>query len=402
MASHRKTRAFVNLSHLRANIRFLRKLNGESAFFCPMVKANAYGHGDVEISKALQECGVRRLGVGQVEEGLRLRQAGIDCEILCFSYVDEVGADLMLENQLSPVVMDVEQLQLFGSLAQVRLSKKPESGPVSIHLKFDTGMNRMGFSTQDRSVVLKQISSYQKTLKVQSVLTHLKQGEDAHDLHGATFQQLTEFKDLIDGLQSQGLGKWSKDFQVHALNSSALLQKQDLQRNLVAGWDLGSRPGLAVYGYSPLTGLSRFLKPVLSLQSEWVNLRSVSAGQTVSYGGTWTAKIDSWIGVLPCGYADGYSRRLSNRSSVLIMGKRAPVVGNVCMDYVMIDVTELVLSHGLEVVRGSAVTLLGEDEHGNIIGAHELASWAGTIPWEILTSIKERVPRISVDKETSS
>ncbi|MCE3011134.1 MAG: alanine racemase [Proteobacteria bacterium] len=360
----------MNLDNLAHNAQLLRKLGGEKNFFCPMVKANAYGHGDIEIALRLEAEGVEHLGVGLIEEGILLRQAGVHCKILVYGTFEMDGADAILKYQLTPVISLWEQAHALEKAAEA---------PVDVHVKFDTGMNRLGFRLDQVSPLLEYFSK-SKILRLKGILTHLHTGEDAHDPQGSSQQQLRLFSEV------------EKKFSpfhpvVHALNSAALLslsRKRSIK--------FGARPGLAIYGVSPFAEDFQ-LKPVMSLRSQIVRYHKIQAGESVSYSAAWRAQRDSLIGVVPIGYADGYHRLLSNRAQVLVAGQKVPQVGNVCMDYIMIDVTGVPHLHSDS--GPEEVTLLGHDGSGQWITARELAEQAQTIPWEILTSVGERVPRVT-------
>ncbi|MEZ0391881.1 MAG: alanine racemase [Pseudobdellovibrionaceae bacterium] len=375
----RSTRALIHLDHLAHNVRELRQALGPAnPFFCPMVKANGYGHGDVEISKKLESEGVQVLGVGLIEEGILLREMGIRTQLLFFGTCDEKGAKAVLEYNLTPVLSTWDQIRALESAA-----KKD----VDVHLKFDTGMHRLGFSLKD----LDRLSGYfagTSHLKLKGILTHLHTGEDANLLNGSSFDQLREFQEVEKAFQSHRIVS-------HTLNSAGLLnflkhQNQKLPHGISP--HQGVRPGLAVYGLAPVpTNLD--LKPVMSLRSETVKYHFVRKGEGVSYNTTWKAPQDSVVAVVPIGYADGYHRMLSNRGELLFRGQKVPLVGNVCMDYLMIDVTKTLKNEIAENLKPESVTLFGADESGHAISANELALKAQTISWEILTSVGERVPR---------
>jgi alanine racemase len=376
----RPTRAVIHLDHLAHNVRELKKAMGsEPRFFCPMVKANGYGHGDVEISKCLEKEGVQVLGVGLIEEGLLLREVGIKAGLLFFGICDGKGARQVVESRMIPVMSTWDQIRAFESCA---------SAGYPVHLKFDTGMHRLGFSLKDLAK-LSQYFSTQSKMKVQGILTHFHTGEDASNLEGSSFDQLRLFQYVEKAFQGQKVIS-------HTLNSAGLLgflshQGKTLPHGISP--DQGVRPGLAIYGVSPVATSSVSLKPVMSLRSETIKYHFVPEGEGVSYNRTWTAQKDSVIAVIPIGYADGYHRLLSNKAPVLFRGQRVPVVGNVCMDYLMIDVTSTLKNETAGSLKPEAVTLFGQDEKGNEISVGELAQKAQTISWEILTSIGERVPR---------
>ncbi len=374
----RPTRAVIHLGHLTHNVRELRHAIGSNVFFCPMVKANGYGHGDVEISKCLEKENVQHLGVGLIEEGILLREMGVKSELIFFGTCDEKGARAVVEHKLTPVLSTWEQIKAFESVVATSLN---------VHLKMDTGMHRLGFSMADLSRLVSYFSTPGK-LKLKGILTHLHSGEDASDLQGASFAQLRLFQEVEKAFHH--LQPVS-----HTLNSAGLLNfLQHKGQSLPAGISpqQGVRPGLAVYGLAPVkTNLS--LKPVMSLRSEIIKYHHVRSGEGVSYNWTWKATQDSVIGVIPIGYADGYHRLLSNRGEVLFRGQRVPLVGNVCMDYLMVDVTKALKNEMADSLKPEPVTLFGADENQNEISAVELAQKAQTITWEILTSVGERVPK---------
>lgn len=392
MDMYRRTYAEVNLDALEHNVQVLQKGLGSIPFFCPMVKANAYGHGDVQVAKCFELMGVNTVGVCLIEEGLLLRNFGFKGEILVFRGFDQMGAQKIIANKMTPVVSSWRQLQHLEDLA---------SAPISVHLKFDTGMNRLGFAVEDADKLFDKCWQNSK-IRVKAVLTHLLEGEDAQSDTGRSSVQLQGLAAISQRFKSLGVF-------AHALNSAGAINKMilsegghldsDKSRNQkvhplnLENW--GVRPGLSVYGYDPVTQDNHFnLKPVMSLKSQVSVLRRLKVGETVSYGGTFRAERESVIGVVPIGYADGYHRILSNRSHVLFEGKLAPVVGNVCMDYLMIDVTEIVGSRALDPLLEKEVVLFGAGNDGGFISASTVASKAQTITWEILTSVGERVPRV--------
>lgn len=374
---HRRTVAEIDLDALESNVRNILAHFPKDVFFCPMVKANAYGHGEAEIALALERIGVRHLGVCPIEEGLALRAAGVKTDILVFSPFDREGAAAILRAGLTPVVGSLRELEHLEELA---------SAPVNVHLKFDTGMHRVGFATEEAAALRSRFEGSSK-LRLSGVCSHLLRGEDADRLDGESARQLLDFQKVVRMFSS---------FHpvVHALNSAAVLQK------IAAGptpshplhvepW--GLRPGILIYGVSPLERSALELAPVMTLKSEAILHKQVPAGKSVSYNATWRATRDSIIAIVPIGYADGYHRLLSNKASALYEGKKVPVVGNVCMDYLMLDVTEhATASRG----PGAEVVLFGRSQFGTTLSAAELAVHASTIPWEIFTSVGVRVPRV--------
>ncbi|MEK2690055.1 alanine racemase [Bdellovibrio sp. GT3] len=386
----RKTFAEINLDNLTHNIRVLQKAF-PNRFLCPMVKANAYGHGDVKLALHLEKLGIQQLGVCLIEEGLLLRKSGVKVEILVFRGFDEIGAKAIIDNNMTAVVSTWEQIEALEKVA----NKK-----VSVHVKFDTGMNRLGFRVEEAQKVFDRLNGHAK-IEVKALCTHLYIGENAQEMDQTSAHQLQKLNKISEVFKSMNVF-------CHALNSSGILNLMEMDKKgsqdkshplYMQNW--GLRPGLMIYGYSSLGHPDvAGLKPVMNLKSVVNNFRQVKAGETVSYGAKWTAQRDSVIAVISIGYGDGYHRLLSNKSSVLFDGKNVPVVGTVCMDYLMVDVTDVVQGRALETFKNTEVVLFGADQKGHVLSADELAHKAHTISYEMLTSVGERVPRVYVGKET--
>jgi alanine racemase len=364
----RSTHALISLETLRQNCDHLRSLIAPDAFFCPMVKANAYGHGLVPIARALEGAGVTHLGVALVEEGELLRQEGVACDILVFSAIESrEAAQALMTARLTPVIGDFRGLDFMQTVASPKLS---------LHLEFNTGMNRFGFEPSDVER-LKSVFEKNPQWTLAGLCTHFHSGHDA----AQTSAQLKIFEVIINELKGDTT-------HVHVLNSSAALALPSKQRS---AW--GFRPGVALYGAdSDLTMARLSLKPVLSFKTAVSVIHSLDVGQSVSYNATWTAARRSLIGVLPVGYGDGYARALSNKASVLCRGQRAPIVGTICMDAMMVDLTDIDVEGG-PIVAGEPIVLIGE-QGGALISAEELAQLSQTISYEVLTRIGERVPRV--------
>ncbi len=384
MEMFRRTYADINIENLVHNWNQIKNVAGDDRFICPMVKANAYGHGDIQVSQALEREGASGLGVCLIEEGLLLRAAGIKTDIYVFRGFDKRGAEKILEYQLIPVVSTWEQIFALESAADE---------PVKVHLKFNTGMNRIGFNL-DQAEKLDEYFKKSKKLKLKAVLTHFSNAEDAHLLDGTSAQQLKIFFNICEYFKSQ-------DVYTHVLNSGGIAGlaknrgRSEVERHhllLEPKW--GFRPGLMLYGYQSAPYFTEIdLKPVMSLKSVVNNIRDVEVGETVSYAGTWVAKRKSKIAVVPIGYADGVHRLLSNKSSVLFAGQRVPIVGRICMDFLMLDVTDATQGSNLNRWIDEEVVLFGYDEQNLFISAEEISAQTDTIVWETLTSVSERVPR---------
>lgn len=335
-----------------------------------VVKANAYGHGAVEISRTLIQLGLSRLAVASVEEGATLREGGIEAEILVLADLFDEHIPEIFAHRLTPVVTNRRSLGLLAKTAAER------NIHLAIHLKVDTGMGRLGLSPSEILPVFNELNAL-KSIRVEGLMTHLADSDGESTDYSE--QQLRIFQDVLDRAANRNI----QIPIVHAANSAALVRFPHSHYSMV-------RPGIMLYGYHtlpPETSCAK-LEPLLSLHSTVMQVRTIKFGESVSYNRTFIAKRESRIAVVPIGYADGYSRHLSNNGFVLINGKRAPIVGLVCMDMTMIDVTDVG-----PVKTGDTVTLLGTQGQ-ETIGADHLAEWIGTVPYEVLCGIGTRVPRI--------
>lgn len=388
MEMYRRTFAEINLDNLRSNIDWIRSAFPQAPFLCPMIKANAYGHGDVALGRYLEKMGITHMGVCLIEEGLLLRRSGVKADILVFRGFDIEGAKQLIEHNLTPVITSWEQIDYLEKL----LVK-----PIVVHLKFDTGMNRLGFREQDAQKLFERFWQNKK-LRLKAIVTHLYCGEDAVQSEGHSGTQLKSFQRIFEIFKPL-------DVIAHSLASAGMMSLYDHKQSKKNGehpltlenW--GMRPGLLIYGYSPFTDRAYpALKPVMTLKSHVATCRRLQKGETVSYGARWTAQRESVIGVVPIGYADGYHRILSNKSDVIFAGKRVKQVGTICMDYLMIDITDVVGDQDIDQFKDQEVILFGGDENLNVTG-EDLSALAGTITWEILTSVGERVPRVYVGQD---
>lgn len=377
--------AEISLENFRYNIRALRKLNGEANFFCPMIKANAYGHGDYQLAKVLEDEEVKCAGVALLEEGIRLREAGINkLDLLVFMPIlTQEQASALIKYQLTPVISSMASLNV--------LSKSELRNLKPVHLKFNTGMSRLGFSVQDVSSLRSKINS-SFGIKVAGICSHLMASEDWGGKRSLTQMQLERFAHVVDSLSLD-------DSQIHLFNSAGLLASRFISESKYKNW--GSRPGISIYGirqkldFAGKTAKKNWhqfeLRPVMKLKSQFVAVQKLQPGDRVSYGGLYKVKKSASIGVLPCGYADGYSRRMTQTGEVLFGGRRHRVAGTVCMDFIMVDIGSRF--HKTELVMNGEVVLMGQ-QGKEVITADDMAEKIGTIPYEIFTSISARVPRI--------
>ena len=364
------TYATINLAALAHNLSRIKRYLSPGCDVMAIVKANAYGHGAMEIAHALARHGIGRFAVASLDEGIALRQAGLSASILVLGALFEEQVSDLVAHQLTPVVSDG---RLLPALAKAAYSHPT---PYPIHLKVETGMGRLGLSPEELLALLEN-PLLQSPLQVDGLMTHLADADGKDSTF--TEQQLGAFRAVQEHIRQRGVTIPL----VHTANSAAIVRFPGAHFSLV-------RPGIMLYGYHtlPATVPAPDLRPVLSLRSTIVQLRTIPRGGTVSYNGTFVASRPTRIAVLPIGYADGYSRRLSHRGSVLIQGHRVPIVGLVCMDMIMVDVTDLP-----PVQVGEAVTLIGQ-QGGESIWADEVAGWIDTIPYEVLCGIGSRVPRL--------
>jgi len=359
----RPTLARIDLAALRENFALAKELVGPRTALLGVVKADAYGHGAVPVARTLEAEGTVALGVATPEEGIELRSGGIQSPILVFGGPFEASGEELRRHRLTPVLYEIDQ---------VRRLQASSEGPLSVHLKIDTGMTRLGVLPAELPAFLEALAAAPK-LKLEGVLTHLAQADLSFE--GLTAEQFRRFAVATEELRRQ-----RPEVKIyHVALSAAILGGKG------ADYDW-ARPGIMLYGANPHPRLEagKRLKPVMSFETEIVSLKSIPAGTTVSYGATWTAARPSRIAVLPVGYADGYLRSLSNRGQVLLHGRRAPVAGRVCMDFTMIDVSDIP-----EARPGDKVRLWGSD-----LPAEEVAGWAETISYELFCAVGRRVPRV--------
>lgn len=369
----RPTRALINLGRLRQNIRNLKSLISGETSLMAVVKANAYGHGLLQIAKCSAESGAAWLGVALPEEGAELRENGISLPILVLGDVSEEQCETVIKYNLTQAVPSLKTARYLNSIAQHTGRK------VGIHLKLDTGMGRIGFHNVDElRTAIKELHSM-KGIFINGAFTHFAAADEIDPDY--TIIQIKRLENMQQIIQDAGFTlNW-----IHASNSAGLLMFPKAHYNLV-------RCGISLYGYYPSAHVEKHAKislvPILQWETRIVYIKTLEAGSSVSYGRSFIASSTRKVATLPVGYADGYSRLLGNRASVLIRGKRAPVIGRVCMDQIMVDIT-----HIPEAAVGDKAVLLGE-QGAEKITADELADLCGTISYEILTSISQRVPRI--------
>ena len=344
-------------------------LKSTGAHIMAVVKSDAYGHGLVEVSRVLESAGVWGFGVSEVEEAVSLRQGGITAPILFMSGLPPKAEKEVMALDLIPGVTDVSSLDTLERVASMR------DETCRVHLKVDTGMGRLGFSPDELYEVVKELRQWPH-LCFEGLYSHLSSADDPLDPFNTV--QLNTFASVLD--QVKGIG-W-KPLTIHLANSAGLIHFPSAHYDLV-------RPGLAIYGSypGPQSQKGIELRPVMSFRSKIVAIRNLAEGSPVSYGHGFYTKRPSRIAVVPVGYDDGYLRSMSNRSMVLIRGRRCPVVGRICMKSFMVDVSML---EG--VAPGEEAVLLGRRGDG-VITIEDLAQWGGTISYELLCLLGSRNKR---------
>ncbi|HEY6104402.1 MAG TPA: alanine racemase [Anaeromyxobacteraceae bacterium] len=376
----RPTEAVIDLAALAHNYRVAQEVGGRPAI--GVVKADAYGHGAVEVARELVGQGCPMLAVALVEEGVELREAGVAAPVLVLGAAYGERYDLMVRHRLVPVVFEASHLRGLAEAARAAGVR------AAAHLKVDTGMGRIGLRPQELPAFL-DLARRTPEVGLEGLCTHFASA-DLED-RAVTDRQVALFEEAAVAVERAGMPLKFR----HLSNSAGTVEYPRVRQDL-------ARPGILLYGYLPILPASSRspaagevagrLRRVLTWRTAIVHLKDVSAGTPISYGGRWVAERPSRIATLPVGYADGYPRRLSGRpgfgrAEVLVRGRRVPVAGTVCMDMTMADVTDVP-----GVAPGDEVVLLGA-QGGEVVDADELAERAGTIAYEILCGVGRRVPR---------
>lgn len=364
--------AEVNLDNLAHNIREVRRLAGKKSMVTAVIKADGYGHGAVKIAQTLLDNGADRFAIAVLDEGIELREAGFRVPILILGYTDPPRAKEVVKHELIQTVYSMELAEALSKEAQAQ-------GKVcKIHIKIDTGMGRIGLQPDREAVELIKSISRLPGLEIEGMYTHFAVA-DEHD-KSYTEGQFEKFTWISEQLEKEGIHIPVK----HVGNSATIIDLPGMHLDMV-------RAGIMLYGLAPSNEVmleKLELKQVMSLKVRVTNVKEIEAGKSVSYGRKFIADKPSRIASLPIGYADGYTRMLSGKAEALIHGKRVPVVGRICMDQCMIDVT------GIDDVQvGDEVVLFGE-QGGDMIHIDELAEKLGTINYEIVCMIARRVPRV--------
>jgi alanine racemase len=373
-AHGRPTVAEVSLGALRNNLREARRLVGERTGVMAVVKADGYGHGAVAAARAFLEGGAAMLGTSSVAEAVELRRAGVAAPAVVLGGAFRGEEADVVAHGLAVATWTIEGARALGAAARAA------GRTAALHVKIDTGMTRLGLDAGDVRAFGEALRAV-AGITVDGVFSHFATA-DAVD-SAAALAQLACFEDAVAALAAAGV----RPPHVHLANSAAVLCEPRAHFTLV-------RPGIMLYGYAPAPHLRprAALRPALRLRTAVAQVRHVPAGRPVGYGGTYVTSRPSVIATLPIGYADGLHRLVSNRGWIVVRGARAPIAGRVCMDHVMLDVTDVP-----GVVAGDDAVVVG-GQGGVAIDADEVAGWCETISYEVLTSVGKRVTRVVVEE----
>ncbi|MBI5022267.1 MAG: alanine racemase [Ignavibacteriales bacterium] len=372
----------MRITHAEIDVRKLKRNYQNTIGVLPsnvkvmgIVKANAYGHGVLEISRLLTDFGIDYLGVGFLEEGIYLRENGLTVPILVLGGVLDNQIRSFLDNNLD---ITVSSLEIAERIEHEVI--KDKNFKARIHLKIDTGMERIGVHLENALPFIERVCRM-KHLDIVGIYSHFASADERDKAY--THYQLDRFQSLLKKINAMGIDIPLK----HIANSGAIIDMPETYLTMV-------RPGIMLYGiYPSLETTERIpIEPVLSLKSKVVFIKEVPANTSISYGRKYFTSKRTKIATIPVGYGDGYSRRLTNNSEVLIAGKRYPVVGVICMDQMMVDI-----GYDANIHVGEDVLLIG-DSAGERISAWELAERVGTNPYELLTGIATRVPRVFINE----
>lgn len=363
----------IDLDAVEHNFASMKKRINEKTKMIAVIKADGYGHGAVQIGRLMEPKDfIWGFAAATAEEALELKRAGLTKPILILGYVFPDSWEELIKREIRIPVFDLETAGALNTLAH-KLQKK-----AYIHLALDTGMSRIGFRDEEASIEeIRQITDL-GMVEIEGLFTHFARADEADKAYAD--RQLHRYQEFSDRLEAAGV----KIPLHHCSNSAGILEMPYANLDLV-------RAGITIYGIYPSDEMKRekdLLRPVMEWKSRVSYVKDIQAGTQVSYGGTFTAQKDMRIATIPVGYADGYPRLLSNRGCVLIRGKRAKIIGRVCMDQFLVDVTEIP-----DVCRADQVTLLGKDG-SECITVEELSAECGRFPYEFVCDVSKRVPRV--------
>jgi len=366
------TIATIHLSVLAHNLAELRRAIAPSCEILAIVKADGYGHGSIVIAETLSQLGITKFGVATIQEGVTLREAGLTGTIIVLGGIFSWQLRDLIHYGLTPVISDASIAQQLGE------ELSTSQTPFPVHVKVDTGMRRLGIPIETLPDVLDS-PLFRGPLILESLMTHLADADNTDSTF--TLQQLAQFQSAAKQLRSKGIPIPS----LHAANTAGIVSYPQSHFDMV-------RPGLLLYGYQPTSSstitMPLDLKPVLTLSTKVVQTRTVAAGDPLSYNGAYRTTQSSRIAILPIGYAHGYNRLLSNTGQALIGNTRVSIVGKICMDMTLINITNVP-----EAQVGDSVVLLGS-QGTDTISAMDIANWQESIPYEVLCNIGPRVNRV--------
>ena len=352
--------AEIRLSNLEKNLASIRDIVGSKTYILAVVKANAYGHGSIEISKKLVSLNINNLAVATFEEAMEIKSAGVDADFLILGSITHNEIIKSINESITFTVYDISQLLFINSL---------NSKNISFHLKIDTGMNRLGIDREEIDDSINIIKN-NPLLKLKGVYTHFPEANVPSS--SFTRGQIKDFNKIIEKYKTE-----IKDIEFfHIANSSGIFNFSDSNLNMV-------RPGLAIYGISD--DISNSLHPLMKLKTSLIKIRKIKKGESISYGRTFISDKEMTIGVIPIGYADGLPRALSNKGKIIFKNQECRILGRVCMDLTIIDISNIP-----NPVVGDEIIIFGD----NKLSANDVASSAETIAYEIICGISKRVKRI--------
>ena len=365
--------AEINLNNLINNIEEIKKKSHNSEII-GVVKANAYGHGAVEISKTLLNYNINNLAVANIVEAIELRENDIDAPIMLLGISEDYAIDSLIRYNVEPTVSSLEFAKKLNSKA-IEMDKE-----IKIHIAIDSGMGRIGFRNTDKDITDMVNISKLSNLKIESIFSHFSTADSIDKSYSN--KQMDIYNSIIDKLKEKNVSIEKKNLS----NSAAIIDIPESHYNYV-------RPGVIQYGYYPsneVNTLNFNIKPVLTWKTRIIHLKEVDENEYIGYGKNYKTTRKTVVATLPVGYADGYSRGLSNKGKVIINGKLAPIIGNVCMDQFMVDVTDIP-----DVKLDNEVILLGSD--GDVkFDADDMAEMLNTISYEVLCLIGRRAPRVYI------
>ena len=365
--------AEIDLNNLINNIEEIKKKSSNSEII-GVVKANAYGHGAVEVSKVLLSCNIKKLAVANIVEAIELRENDINAPIMLLGISEEFAIDELINHNVEPTVSTLKFAEKLNE------SAKEKGKIIKIHVAIDSGMGRIGFRNNTKDIEDIVSISNLSNLKIESIFSHFSTADSIDKSYSSN--QINIYNSILSKLEEKGVTIDKKNLS----NSAAIIDIPESHYDYV-------RPGIIQYGYYPSNEVNKNdinIKPVLTWKTRVVHIKEVDENEYIGYGKTYKTSKKTVIATLPVGYADGYSRGLSNKGSVIIKGKLAPIIGNVCMDQFMIDVTNI---EGVE--TGDEVILLGS--YGDIkFDADDMANILDTISYEVLCLIGRRAPRLYI------